>query len=217
MRLSRTARLLLSLVAVIALPAGASAAEAETDELGALRERVAALEARLDLVDRKFRLLAADDVSALLASGEVLGDPALLVDQADAALAREDWPLAYRYLALIHTLHPESEENDAMYPVAARLFRRNWFRSRYTAPQSVWHTSEPVFMFQWLAEYFPEQADGSFPQKRAEQLLVGMPYRFAGYWDDYARSRPKLARWKITASEDNGIIDALTAAPAEAE
>src|SRR5689334_19692113 len=57
---------------------------------------------------------------------EVLGNPDQLQALAEAASRDQKWELAYRYLALIHILHPDSEKNRELFPAAATLYRRSW-------------------------------------------------------------------------------------------
>ena len=86
---------------------------------------------------------------------EALRDPAKLQALAEAAGAEQDWELAYRYLALIHILHPDSEKNRELFPAAATLYRRSWAPHR-TELDSIWTTSEPLFMYAWLAGFFQD-------------------------------------------------------------
>ncbi len=144
----------------------------------------------------------------------VLGSPALLREQADAALADDDAELAYRYLALIETLHPDSPESRELFPAAAKLFKRAYFRNRISKPDSVWVTSEPSFMFQWLSLFFRDAE--AFPQQQVDILFLGMPVSLYDGFRDYAKRRPKyLARWEMQVTDDNGRIESITATLAE--
>jgi hypothetical protein len=141
---------------------------------------------------------------------EVLGSPALLREQADAALAADHPELAYRYLALIETLHPESAESRELFPAAAKLFRRAYHSNRVKRPDSVWATSEPAFMFQWLSVFFHDQA--VFPQSQVDTLFLGMPVTLFDEFSVYARARPKyFARWEMRITDDNGRIQSVAA------
>jgi len=145
-------------------------------------------------------------------SQEVLGSPALLREQADAALASDDSELAYRYLALIETLHPESAESRELLPAAAKLFKRAYLRNRIAKPDSVWTRSEPAFMFHWLSGFFrdPEK----FPQAQVDDLFLGMPVTLYDEFRDYAKSRPKyFGRWEMRVTDDNGRIQSVIATP----
>jgi len=137
----------------------------------------------------------------------VLAEPALLREQAEVELEAKNYELAYRYLALIETLHPESRESAEVFPVAAALFQKAYFAHRYTQPDSVWLTSEPGFMFQWLARFFGNES----PQPQAEALFVGMPYGIFRAFTEHAARRPDLSGWILRAEKDNGIIRAITA------
>ena len=134
--------------------------------------------------------------------GEVLAKPSLLREQADAALADGNLELAYRYLALIETLHPDSAESRELFPAAAKLFKQAFFRNRISHPDSIWLTSEPVFMFQWLAIFF--QGEGDFPEQQVATLFVGMPLSFYDDFAAFAKQRPALSRWQMRAKEDDG-------------
>ncbi|HEY8155260.1 MAG TPA: hypothetical protein VII72_14125 [Myxococcota bacterium] len=143
---------------------------------------------------------------------EILGRPDLLREQADAALAEDAPELAYRYLALIDTLHPDSAESREFYPAAAKLFKRAYFANRISKPDSVWATSEPAFMFQWLSQYFRD-AD-AFPQAQVDLLFIGMPVSLSDEFAVYARARPKyFSRWEMRVTDDNGRIESITASP----
>jgi hypothetical protein len=143
---------------------------------------------------------------------EVLGSPALLREQADAALAKDDSELAYRYLALIETLHPGSPESRELFPAAARLFKRGYFRSRISKPDSVWTTSEPAFMFRWLSAFF--RGAEEFPQQQVDVLFLRMPMTLYDEFTQYAKARPKdFARWEMRVTDDNGRIETFTGVP----
>jgi len=144
---------------------------------------------------------------------EFLAHPSLLREQADAALEKDDLELAYRYLALIETLHPDSAESRELFPVAAKLFKRAYFRNRIAHPNSVWLTSEPVFMFQWLATFFEDEGD--FPKQQVATLFIGMPLTFYDDFASFAKTRPSLSRWQMRAKEDDGRIEAITGQLAE--
>jgi hypothetical protein len=142
-------------------------------------------------------------------AGQVLADPALLREHADAALREDDPELAYRYLALLQTLHPDSAESRELYPAAAKLFKQAYFRNRISKPSSVWLTSEPAFMFQWLASFF--RGAQEFPQEQVDLLFVGMPLPVFQEFESFARSRPAVFdRWQLRAAEDDGKIEAVT-------
>jgi hypothetical protein len=133
----------------------------------------------------------------------------LLREQADAALAENDSELAYRYLALIETLHPESPESRELFPAAAKLFKRGYFGNRISKPDSVWTTSEPAFMFRWLSVFFRDAA--AFPQPQVDALFVGMPVTLYDEFVVYAKARPKhFAHWEMRVTDDNGRIESVS-------
>jgi hypothetical protein len=138
--------------------------------------------------------------------------PETLAERADAALRKRDLELGYRYLALIHILHPESDENHEQFPLAARVFRRNHLRHR-SELGSVWVTSEPRFMFGWLGQFCREQED--FPRREMELFFIGMHYGMFRDYLAYAKTSADLSRWTVSAEEDNGIIESLTAVRSE--
>ena len=89
------------------------------------------------------------------------------------------------------------------------IFKRSYFLSRYEQPDSRWLRSEPAFLLDWLASFF---GSGAFPQAEAEALFVGM---HVGYFRDYlafAETRPELARFRVWAEDDNGIVESIAAA-----
>jgi hypothetical protein len=140
---------------------------------------------------------------------ELLSDPRAMRAHADAALARDEHDLAYRYLVLIEALHPESEESDAAYPVAAALFKRAWWKHRHTKPDAIWLGAEPAFLFHWLGTFYGDGQE--FPKREADALFVGMPHGFLVDFETWAKPQPRISQWKITAEEDNGIIEAVSA------
>ncbi len=173
------------------------------------------------MLRRRFELLPALLVAALgcatpahepgaCPSGfeEVLRDPRLLRERADLALEQRDGELAYRSLALLATLHPESAESREAFRAAARLFKQAYFQNRFSRPDSVWLSSEPAFMFQWLARFL--QDPEVFPQAELDALFLGMPYSFFGDFTAFAAPRPGLSRWVLRVEEDNGRIQSIT-------
>lgn len=137
------------------------------------------------------------------------GEPRRLRDQAQAQLDANDLEGAYRTLARIRTDHPGSPEAREVFPAAARIFEREWWRRRHREPESSWLTKEPVFLFGWLASFY---GDDAFPQREAEFLLVGMPVGFLREFQAFAAGRPQLARWTLTAEDDNGVVESIAAA-----
>ena len=138
---------------------------------------------------------------------EVLRDPDQLLELANAATAAGDVELAYRYVALIHILHPDSEKNREVFPLAARLYRRSWAPHR-TELDSIWTTSEPRFMIAWLAGFFQDGKE--FPQEQMDVLFLGMSYDLFRDFLAYAKDRPLVSQWVITAEKDNGIVEKIS-------
>jgi hypothetical protein len=146
-------------------------------------------------------------------SAELFRDPRALRAQADRAIdEKKDAALAYRYLALLEVFHPDGPESREAFPLAAALFRRLYRQNRYAHPDSIWLTSEPVFMFQWLERFFGGDA---FPGDQARALFVGMPYPLFVQFSEYAKQRAELSGWLLHGSEDDGVIDAVTGERAE--
>lgn len=193
---------------------GASGASSE-DAAPDLEARVHELEARVSRIDRKLRLLGSEDDGF----DEGLASPAFLRDRAHAIirgapkqLSLDGARAAYRRLALLRQLHPDSAEAAAEFPLAALLFKRIWHQTRYREPDSAWVVAEPGFMFHWLSSFFEGT---TFPHEQADALLVGMPYPFFVEFQEYARSRPALAGWSFEAEEDNGTVRGVRAEPAD--
>jgi hypothetical protein len=138
---------------------------------------------------------------------DVPRDPDQLSALAEAASAEQNWELAYRYLALIHILHPESEKNRELFPAAATLYRRSWAPHRAEL-DSIWTTSEPLFMYAWLAGFFSD--GGEFPQEQMNALFFGTSYSLFRNFMEYAKARPRVSQWVITAHEENGIVDQIS-------
>jgi hypothetical protein len=138
---------------------------------------------------------------------EVIADSTRLKELAEAQAADQNFELAYRYLALIHILHPQSAENREVFPLAAAFYRKSWAPHR-TELDSVWTTSEPVFMFGWLAGFFVDAQE--FPQGQVEALFLNMNYGLLRDFIAYGRSRPYVALWTISADKDNGIVQKIS-------
>jgi hypothetical protein len=142
---------------------------------------------------------------------EALRDPAQLQALAEAAAREQNWELAYRYAALIHIFHPGSEKDRELFPSAAILFRRSWAPHR-SELDSIWTTSEPLFMYAWLAEFF--QDGGDFPQQQMDSLFLGTSYSLFRNFMQYAQARPQVSHWVITAEDDDGIVQKISGSPA---
>lgn len=212
MRKAARAALIGGVIALMGLQPACARSEdrvpaAGADELAALRDRVAELEQRLALIDRKLAMLGAQSETELLGAADLMSDPALLLENARAAIAKNEVAVAYQLLAAIHALHPDSPEDIEAYPIAASLFVRLYMKKRFSDPGSVWVRSEPTFMFAWLAALFGEE----FPRKQVDDLIKGVPYALASDFLAFAKSDPRTRDWEITIREDDGIVDAITA------
>jgi hypothetical protein len=153
-------------------------------------------------------------------SCEVLRQPGLLRKQSELALQARDAETAYQYLALIHTLHPESAENREVFPTAAAIFRRYHNHERQqlhllmrqgleAETDSPWMTSEPLFLFGWLEQLFQEGED--FPQREVNALFQEMYYGLFRLFLDYAETSPKLSGWVMVADVDSGRVQSVDA------
>lgn len=161
------------------------------------------------------RLATAALAALSIGCATIAGGPAPreLRAQADAALEKKQYEEAYRLLAEIHRRHPESRESDEVFPAAALLFKRQYNKNRFSNPTSPWVTSEPEFLFGWLATFYDGDA---FPREQAEALLRGLELGFTRRFEAWASKDPKLAAWKLDVVEDNGIVQEITAERASA-
>ena len=139
----------------------------------------------------------------------VLRSPQRLVARGAAALAQRDLDRSYCYFALVRTLHPQAAEASGAFANAAVLFKTLYLRERYANPGAIWFTSEPEFLFAWLASFYDE----GFPQAEVEALLRSMPAPFAAELDAWAAAHPRMARWRVEVTDDNGLIETVQAAP----
>ncbi len=137
-----------------------------------------------------------------------------LREKADVAIEARDYETAYDHLAELHRRYPKSSENEEAFLLAAALLQRLYAQNRYAKPATRWTTSEPEFLFGWLAT----QAADDYPDAAVRQLFLGMNYGFFRRFEAYAKDVPALAQWQIEAEEDNGIIEIVrSGAAAEAD
>jgi hypothetical protein len=134
------------------------------------------------------------------------GGASRLEAEAKAAFDAKDLPTAYERLKQIEVRYPGSAESRNAFPKAAAVLRSLYFKNRSTDPNSIWVTSEPEFMFGWLATYFRE---GS-PEAAANAFFVGFSVGTLRSFEVYAKGHPELAQWSIRAQDDNGIIESVT-------
>jgi hypothetical protein len=140
-------------------------------------------------------------------------EPARLLAQGKTLIDEKKWQESYEAFREIRSEYPHSPEAADAYPFAARVFRLLYSRNRYT-PDSPWTTREPRFMFEWLETFF---GGDEFPQIMVETLVQGMPYAFYEDYLEFAATRPELARWSLTVTKDNGLIDTIEAVRANAK
>lgn len=144
--------------------------------------------------------------------GETLDDPRLLRAAADQALKEDDPELAFRYLALLETQHPGSPESRELYPAAARLYQRIYYRNRIPSPKASWMNYDHTLMYFWLSQFF--ESSDRFPQEQVDLLLVGLPYNVFEEFAAYARVRPRLFQfWGFEAIADNGKTESVKGIP----
>jgi hypothetical protein len=91
--------------------------------------------------------------------------------------------------------------------LAAGIFKRQYFASRYTAPDSVWLQAEPAFLFHWLSGYFAEE---SAPENELKALLLGMPLSFFKEFERHQQRIASLRTWNVSVTDDNGFIDTIS-------
>ncbi len=143
---------------------------------------------------------------------EVLGDPKLLREEADGALADRDPELAFRYLALLETLHPDSPDSQELFTAAVKLYKQGYRRNRIGAPDSAWMNYEHTLMYLWLSRFFT--SPDAFPQEQVNLLFLGMPLNFFDEFAAYAQARPRLFQfWKFEATADDGKVETVTGVP----
>jgi hypothetical protein len=140
-------------------------------------------------------------------------EPARLLAQGKTLLDEKRWEESYGAFREIRSEYPHSPEAADAFPFAARVFRLLYSRNRYT-PDSRWTTTEPRFMFEWLETFF---GGDEFPQVMVETLVQGMPYAFYEDFQSFAATRPQIARWTLTVTKDNGLIDTIEAVRADAK
>ena len=152
---------------------------------------------------------------ALLALGcaTTSSEPARLLAQGKTELARKRFEQAYGDFRAIRTNHPHSSEAADAFAFAAVAFQGMYARTRYQA-DSPWTTAETRFMFEWLETFF---VGDDFPQVHFETLIHGMPYAFFDEYQEFAATRPQLARWHLEVTKDNGLIDAIEAVRTDAK
>ena len=138
--------------------------------------------------------------------------PRALLDEANAAIDARDYPTAYGLLKRIALEYPDSPESAEAFPLAAGCLKVLYHHDRYRQPDSVWITSEPRFMFEWLTRYF----EAGSPELAVSALFVGCPYNVLREFEEYAKGNPYVSQWVIRAEDDNGIIRSVTAERADA-
>jgi hypothetical protein len=143
---------------------------------------------------------------------ETLDDPKLLRAAADQALKQDDPELAFRYLALLETLHPGSPDSRELYPAAAKLYQRAYYRNRIPNPKASWMHYDHAVMYFWLSQFF--ESPDRFPQEQVDLLLVGMPYNVFEEFTAYAEVRPRLFQfWGFEATADDGKVETVKGIP----
>lgn len=151
---------------------------------------------------------AGSDGAGLDCAAEVLASPALLREGYTRALDEQELELAYRYLALIHILHPTSAEDLEVFTHAAKLFKQLHTQKRVRDPLSIWTMSEPIFMIEWLLTIF-EREEG-FPEQEIVYLFRGMPLSYYQQFETYAKQAGVFSKWDIQVKDDNGRVASIT-------
>jgi hypothetical protein len=137
-------------------------------------------------------------------------EPQRLLDQGRIELDQQNLEAAYAALTRIRREYPRSPQSAEAFPLATRAFQGLHSRMRNTHPDSPWIPEQTQFMFAWLETYFV--GDG-FPMLQFEALFHGMPRAFLGDYQAFAATRPRLARWSVEVTDDNGLIDEISVHP----
>jgi hypothetical protein len=148
-------------------------------------------------------------VVALLGCSTTLGflnPPRRLLEQSRTAIEGKDFDTAYDRLVEIRMRYPESAESREAFRLAAAIWQASYFKYRYQDPRPHWVTSEPRFMMEWFASFFPTE---TFPEAEATVLFVGMHYGFFRDFQKFQQTRPELAAWHLRVQDDNGIVESL--------
>lgn len=140
------------------------------------------------------------------------GRPSVLLEEARAAFEQRNFETAYLRSKKIGLDYPESTEADEAFSMAAQSLKFLYYRDRYDLPGAPWVTSEPVFMFGWLARYF-EEGD---PTDAANAFFIGFPFNVFQEFQQFEKKRPGLSGWVVRAKDDNGMIESVTAKRTEA-
>ena len=134
-------------------------------------------------------------------------EPGRLLEQGNSKLAQRRFGEAWGDLSAIRAKYPHSAESAEAFTPAALAFQAMYARTRFM-PDSPWLTTNSQFMFEWLEAFFV--AD-DFPQGHVDLLIHGMPYAFFVEYQKFAATRPTLARWRLSVTTDNGLIDTIQA------
>jgi len=131
--------------------------------------------------------------------------------EAEAAAEEREWARAYDALRTLRLEYPENPGTAEAFPLAANLYIRLYFQSRYEAPESRWLATEPEFLFHWLESFY---AGGrSDAQEAIEALLVGLPLSFSQRFVAWAADRPALRDLDFRVTEDNGLVQSVRVEP----
>jgi len=196
-------------------PAPAAEAQPAADApapMPGMEERLNTVEKQLALIERKLRMLGAENEADAL-GGELLSNPRWLYEaalQQDASL--EGVERAYRYLALIRQLHPASPEAREAFIPAARFHRLLFRAYRVRDLHASWIVTEPIFMIHWLGDFFEP---GVFPDEPINVLAWKLPMSFYDTLADYAKGHPEMRKWELVVEEDNGLVEKITGVPIE--
>jgi hypothetical protein len=154
-------------------------------------------------------VLAAIVTAASLAAGCAhfgAGSSEGILHEARSAYEARDFETAYWRAKQLETEHPDSPDSYQAFVIACGSLKLLHHRHRYAQPDSVWVTSEPEYLFGWLAKYLDSEA----ASEAANVLFVGLPFQVFRDFQAYARSHPELAPIVLRAEDDNGIIQNVT-------
>jgi hypothetical protein len=137
--------------------------------------------------------------------------PGALRAQAEQAIDANELEAAYDHLVELQRRYPESRESATAFPLAAAIFQSFYWQNRFANPESRWLTTEPEFLFAWLATLPGDE----FPEDAVTSLFVGLNYNFFRRFERFTASDARLTRWTLVAIEDNGIVESVLPGPAE--
>lgn len=195
--------------------ASASAAEtaAADDTSPSVEQRLESVESSFAAVQRKLRMLGAEE-DDWLGGDELWENPATLLAYAKKLAGERRHAEAYHLLSLFHAKFSDTDEDKEALRIARGIFGSHYFRTRLHEPQGPWVVAEPYALFQWVNGY---RASEDFPELLTS-VLRGLPFPFyQDYLDFTERYYQRDFGWVIEVTRDNGIIDSVSVIAVEDE